>query len=155
MEFSELEDETVDIAMTGRECGVIGQCLNEVCNGLGIRDFEARMRTTRHQADRLLDRFLELLPPRTPDSATSASPYVSSFLRLQSPAIQDDAAHHLRVTWEEAEIVVRAMAVTLGGDMLYTEYFNRIGAQPSEAADLILAIQKSHLRHRRRRRGKS
>jgi hypothetical protein len=43
MEIQAYDEEKIEIALTGHEFAVIHQCLNEICNGFVVPDFQRRI----------------------------------------------------------------------------------------------------------------
>lgn len=61
MQIAYLAGGAIELVLTLRELGAIGQCLNEVCHGLGTTDF-TRLFVERTVAERLLDAIVAAYP---------------------------------------------------------------------------------------------
>lgn len=113
MNIAKLPDGRITVTLASEELAAIRQCLNEVCHGYEVPDFEKRIGASEDWVARLLKQTSRHNPAKV--------------------AMVGGGEHRVTFSPEEARVIANAMAETLSGDGIGpSEYFARIGAHAHE-----------------------
>ena len=121
MTIAKLPDGRIVLTLTLEELAAMRQCLNEVCHGYEVPDFEKRIGARE-------DRVALLLKQTSRHNPAKVETLV-------------DGKYRVTFSADEARVIANAMTETLSGDGIgRDEYFARIGAYTHEIEAVRSAI---------------